>query len=327
MRIMYLAKHACGTGVPDPRDGNHAIYHHELRETLKTLGLNVFAANSYDVLHEAPPVDFVLPLLNRGGFQNSEMLAPLLLERHGKPYLGSSAILRGIADDKHAAKMTALHAGVPTMDWQVYRRGGQSIERPHFRPDRYVVKPNASSASWGLFVGASWSDAETHVRTLLAQGHDVIVEAWQPEYDIGVPVIGGADGGPVILPPLRYRPPRGKVYRSYEDKRGLSRAGEEDDLRPVAAPSLRAELERLTLMVAREFWPFDYGRFEYRHDSRTGELRFMEVNLSCNLWSKKTIARSAASVGIEYPRLIEGILGHSLARQGLLTPRREYLAA
>ena len=33
-----------------------------------------------------------------------------------------------------------------------------------------------------------------------------------------------------------------------------------------------------------------------RYDPATGDLAFMEVNLSCNLWSRKTISRSARSI-------------------------------
>ena len=35
LRIMLLAKHACGDGSHDRVDGNHAVYHHELRSTLE----------------------------------------------------------------------------------------------------------------------------------------------------------------------------------------------------------------------------------------------------------------------------------------------------
>ncbi|MHB9881123.1 D-alanine--D-alanine ligase family protein [Pacificimonas sp. ICDLI1SI03] len=318
LEILFLAKHARSSGMPHATDGNHALYHYELRETLRGLGINLQTADDYHAVMERPSADFVIPLLNRGGFQNSEMLAPLLLERSGVPFLGASSILRGIADDKHAAKLAIAHAGVPTMAWQVYRRGNHDLLPPTFRTERLVVKPNNSSASWGLAIVDGWAQAEPKVRALQAQGHDVIVERWVPEVDIGVPVIGGADGQPVILPPLQYVHDPATCFRSYEQKRGLKGDAGDDRLEPVEDPYLRCEIERLTALAAQEFWPFDYGRFEFRYDPATGALHFMEVNLSCNLWSRKTIARAAALVGISYPRLIEAILAHSLERQGLL---------
>jgi D-alanine-D-alanine ligase len=75
----------------------------------------------------------------------------------------------------------------------------------------------------------------------------------------------------------------------------------------------------------REYAPFDYGRFEFRLDVRTGEILFLEVNLNCNLWSRKTIALAASRLGWSHTDLIETILVESLDRQGLLA--RRYNAA
>lgn len=322
---MFLAKHALGNGSHDPEDGNHAVYHHELRRTLEGIGLNILAANSFEALFKRPDVDFVVTLLNRGGFQNSEMLAPLLLVRHGLRYLGASPMLRGLADDKHLMKVAARHHGVPTVDWAVYRQGTGAPVEPAFRAERFVVKPNASSASWGLRIVDSWSAAKVHVEHLQAQGYDAIVEPWVPLIDVAVPVVGGA-GGAWLLPPMMYQPPDPTTPRSYEEKRALV-AGGDDPLVPVEDPILRARLETHTRALKAELWPFDYGRFEFRYDPATGNLHFMEVNVSCNLWSKKTISRSAALLGIDHATLVETIVAYSLMRQGLLRADAIGLAA
>ena len=154
LRILFLAKHARASGTPDAVDGNHAVYHHEMRTTLEAIGLNIRVADSYESLFDRPDVDFVVTLLNRGGFQNSEMMAPLLLSWRDMPHLGASPILRGVSDDKYLSKMIASAHGVPTMPAQIFRRGGLPAE-PAFHAERLVVKPNASSASWGW----PWSTA------------------------------------------------------------------------------------------------------------------------------------------------------------------------
>ena len=77
-------------GRPPPEDGNHALYHVETREILQALGLNLVLEDNYEALFEKPDVDFVFPLLNRGGFLNSEMMLPLLCTRLGLPYLGAT---------------------------------------------------------------------------------------------------------------------------------------------------------------------------------------------------------------------------------------------
>ncbi len=70
--------------------------------------------------------------------------------------------------------------------------------------------------------------------------------------------------------------------------------------------------------VAREFEPFDYGRIEFRFDRKKGEVNFIEINLNCNLWSEKVMAKAAAAAGFSHGQLLETILAESMRRQGVL---------
>ena len=92
LKLLFIAKHALGDGSLDSADGNHSPYHHEMRTILEGLFDKLQVANSYETLFTDPGVDFVWPMLNRGGFFNSEMLCPLLCERLGVPYLGANPI-------------------------------------------------------------------------------------------------------------------------------------------------------------------------------------------------------------------------------------------
>src|SRR4028119_1064 len=123
LKIIFIAKHALWDGGLHPEDGNHAPYHVEVRDILEGLGLRLELANRYDALFDKPDVDFVFPLLNRGGFLNSEMMLPLLATRHGLPFLGASPILRGMAADSHLTKMAVHARGIPTAPWAISRRG------------------------------------------------------------------------------------------------------------------------------------------------------------------------------------------------------------
>ena len=315
LSVLFLAKHARGGGQPHPTDGSHAVYHHELLSSLQATGATVVAADDYEVLLRPPPVDFVVPLLNRGGFFNSEMLAPTLLERAGVPYLGATPILRGLSDDKHLMKTVAAQRGVPTAPWRVFRRGGWGEASV---PDwgAYIVKPNASSASWGIKRLESQAEVARHVAALHAERHDAIVEPWLGDLDIAVPVIGGDE--PWLLPAFAYNPGGTGGLRSYEEKRNLVPTDSDDPLEPIQDTALAARIEDFTRLLIPELWPFDYGRFEFRYHRASGELLFMEVNLSCNLWSKKTISRSARTQGISHDELVEHILASSMARQGVI---------
>ncbi|QEH81076.1 phosphoribosylglycinamide synthetase [Sphingomonas sp. C8-2] len=316
LRIMFIARHVHWDGGLHPTDGTHATYHREMRAVLEGMGLNLHLADGYEALFAAPDVDFVFPLLNRGGFLNSEMLLPLLCERRGIPYLGASPILRGLSDDKHLAKRVAVARGLPTAPWALFRRGAP-IDLSLCPPAaRHVVKPNASSASWGISAAHDLEDVRAAVTRLHKEGHDVIVEPFIPGHDIEVSVIT-LDGEPFVLPVQIVEQDDPGYLRTYLEKRNLI-----DDqayaIRPLDDDRIRIEATRQSIEIMREFLPFDYGRFEFRLNAATGALSFMEVNLNCNLWSRKTIAMAAAQIGWSHAELIETILTESLDRHGLL---------
>lgn len=316
LRILFIAKHAKSDGGLHPEDGTHATYHREMRDVLEEIGVNLTLADTYKVLFEAPGCDFVFPLLNRGGFLNSEMLLPLLCQRLGLPYLGASPILRGLADDKHLSKRAAAARGVPTAPWAVYRRGAP-IEMAACPPaPHYVIKPNASSASWGVSDAWDWTGVRNAVIRLHDEGHDAIVEPFIMGHDIEVSVIT-KDGEPVLLPTQIVEQADPGSLRTYAEKRNLTQ-GQGYEIRPMPAGRELELAEARAREMLREFRPFDYGRFEFRLDVRTGEVQFLEVNLNCNLWSRKTIAMAADQIGWSHRDLIETILTESLRRQGLL---------
>jgi D-alanine-D-alanine ligase len=316
LRILFIAKHARWDGGLHSDDGSHAIYHREMRLALEEIGLNLVLADDYRVLFDRPAADFVFPLLNRGGFLNSEMLLPLLCNRLGLPYLGASPILRGLADDKHLSKRMAVARGVPTAPWAIYRRGAP-IEAALCPPGaHFVIKPNASSASWGVSDAHDWKEVRAAAIRLHDEGHDAIVEPFITGHDIEVSVIT-VGGAPFVLPTQIVEQDDPGLLRTYQEKRNLC-AGQAYEIRPLAASRDLTLVEARAREMMREFMPFDYGRFEFRIDVRTGEILFLEVNLNCNLWSKKTIAMAAAQIGWSHGELVETILAESLRRQGLL---------
>lgn len=321
---MFIAKHALWGGGMHPEDGNHAIYHHEVRTTLESLNLNLRVANSYDVLFEDPDVDFVFPLLNRGGFVNSEMLIPLLCNMHRIPYVGAMPFIRGLGDDKSGSKLVCAHAGVPTAPWFCYRRGAPVEETDCPKAARWVIKPNASSASWGISDASDWAGVANAVADMHGQGHDAIVEPYLDGYDVQVAFISMGD--PVMLPMLIYEredtqklcdPALGQ-RRTYYEKRDLVANAEKASLQQFAEPEFAPKIAEYAHKVAHEFRPFDYGRIEFRLDRKTNNINFIEINLNCNLWSEKVMAKAAAVAGFSHADLLETILADSLRRNGLI---------
>ena len=317
LRVLYIAKHAHSTGSADGEDGSHATYHAEIRQVLQSLGLNLTIADDVAVLFQRPAVDFIFPLLNRAGYLNSEMMLPLLCNRLGLPYLGAGPIIRGVSDDKHLTKMIARSRGIPTADWAIYRRFNPIDPFLCPRAERLVIKPNASSASWGVRSADDWTGVRDAVAQLHAEGHDAIVEPFITGHDIEVSVIT-VNGRAVILPTMIVEQHDPAALRSYDEKRDRAPGEKSYAIRPYTDRARMGEVEAAARSMMAEFAPFDYGRFECRIDAVTGAIQFLEVNLNCNLWSRKTIAMAAGLIGWSHGELIETILCESLRRHGLV---------
>ncbi len=319
LTLLFIAKHALGDGSLHVEDGNHAVYHHEVRTILEGLGIGLQVANSYDALFTRPDgVDFVFPLLNRGGFLNSEMMLPLLCTRAGLPYIGATPILRGLSDDKHLSKLEAKERGVPTAPWAIFRRGAPvdvGICPPSLR---WVIKPNASSASWGVQDATDEAGLKGVIAAIHADGHDAIVEPFVNGSDVEVPVIT-IDGKPTIMPMMQFLQVDPEHLRTYYEKRDLVDRSNKYSLVEYARSDMATRIAEMTETLIGIFRPFDYGRFEFRVDDDTGDVQFLEVNLNCNLWSEKVFGRSALLAGMTQEDLIETIVAESMQRQGLFS--------
>jgi D-alanine-D-alanine ligase len=317
LRIMFIAKHAKWPGGLHPEDGNHALYHVEIREILEGLGLNLVLEDRYEALFDKPDVDFVFPLLNRGGFLNSEMMLPLLCTRHAIPFLGASPILRGLSDDKSLTKLAAAARGIPTAPWAIYRRGAPVEQARCPAAERMVIKPNASSASWGVQDARDWAGVEAAIASIHSEGHDAIVEPFLNGSDVEVPVVT-IDGKPVIMPMMLFEQADPSHLRTYYEKRDLVDRSQKYRLIEFDDSHWMPIIAEHTANMVEEFRPFDYGRFEFRLDREGGKVQFLEVNLNANLWSEKVYGRSAKAAGLTQEQLIETILCESLDRHGLL---------
>lgn len=68
-------------------------------------------------------------------------------------------MIRGLTNDKHFMKCVVQALGLATPPWKCYPIGGLDMTAPAFGDGRLIVKPNASSAFWGIKVVSGWAEA------------------------------------------------------------------------------------------------------------------------------------------------------------------------
>ena len=180
-----------------------------------------------------------------------------------------------------------------------------------------MIKPNASSASWGVQDAQDWAGVEAAIASIHSEGHDAIVEPFLNGSDVEVPVIT-IRGEPVIMPMMLFEQADPSHLRTYYEKRDLVDRAQKYRLVEFDDSEWMPRIAEYTRAIASEFRPFDYGRYEFRLDREGGKVQFLEVNLNANLWSQKVYGRSAKLAGLTQEQLIETILAESLARHGLL---------
>ncbi|PCI60133.1 MAG: phosphoribosylglycinamide synthetase [Kordiimonadales bacterium] len=309
LKVLFLAKHALAGGAFDSNDGSHATYHDEIRGCLEKLNIQLEISNTYEVLFQPIEHNFIFTLFNRGGFRNSEILASCLSEYHSVPYLGAPPSMRGFGDDKHLTKMMYQNLDIATPQWQIYRTCDHSAPRPSFEAERYVIKPNNSSASWGIDHGTDWDALRPVVQKLLRDNHDVIVEEYVPGVDVTVPCIGA--GKPWILYPMLNPASDDINIVTYAQKRGFEQGS---SIELMEDHGKFPELIDHTKRVNEFIWPYDYGRFDYRIEPN-GKVWALEFNLSCNLGSQRAICQSAKALGYSQQDIVESVLANSLERQ------------
>src|SRR5688572_10203287 len=143
--------------------------------------------------------------------------------------------------------------------------------------ERWVIKPNASSASWGVHDATDRAGVRQAIGEIHDDKHDALVEPFLAGSDVEVPVI--TVGEPVILPKMIFRQADPDHLRTYYEKRDLVDRSAKYSLDPFADERVSALISQYTEKLYAEYRPFDYGRFEFRVNEGTGEVTFLEVNL------------------------------------------------
>jgi D-alanine-D-alanine ligase len=316
----------------DPENCARADIRGTAEDVLRGLGTEEYAVDSLGVTGDllgvteqisahAPDVVFNL-CESIDGASSLEPLLPLLLERAGLAYTGSSPLTLGLALHKHKAKGVLRGAGVPTPEAAVLTSADLSQVDLSFP---LIVKPVREDASVGISRDSVVHDRaalERQVTFVLARYRQpALVERYIEGREIYVSMLERS-GAEVEILPLheidfsRMPADRPRIV-SFEGK-WVETSPEFSGTKPVPCTDLSAAVLAEIGRVARAAFAAmelrDYARLDLRL-SADGVPYVIDVNPNCDLSAGAGFARAACAAGFGYGDLVRRIVELALPRR------------
>lgn len=314
-RVLFHTRYA--TDLTEERRqavGQTVYYHWQVLRHLRGLGLNVTPGSDPAMLFSDLPFDYIYFTQVEGTFAGHELFVPCMAALRGIAYLGPSAPIRALSEDKVLGKVLASSIGVGVAKHHVIDPGASGIADLSL-PGHWVLKPRTGVMSDGIaFIDgeAGWRKAIAMAADPRHGGREFVAEEFVPGLNLAVPVIEG-------LPPrsLSVFHERGEPRNNILTESGKEGKSADYASAPYFGPGAREALaaaERLAAAIA----PFDYARFDFRFDPNQNRLVFLEVNMNCAIGPGSVVANAAQRCGIDYQMLIGHVFTHSLRRQSHL---------
>jgi D-alanine-D-alanine ligase len=238
-------------------------------------------------------VDLVFPILHGAGGEDGTIQT--LIERTGKPYLGSGIAASQLCFDKVAYKRLLQQHLIATPDSDMVDAAG--FKRSPLSDQPYVLKPASGGSSIDTFIIRDPAAADLDaIADAFGRYAKLLLEELIEGVEITVPVLDGK-----ALPVIEIVPPHGQEF-DYSNKYN----GETAELCPpqhvnaadqTAAQRLAESIHQLA---------------GCRHLSRTDiiitpehELYVLETNTLPGMTGESLFPRSAAVSGLAWPQLVE----------------------
>ncbi|MEO0512329.1 MAG: ATP-grasp domain-containing protein [Planctomycetota bacterium] len=254
--------------------------------------------------------DVVFPILHGPWGEGGPMQE--LLERDGRPYLGSRPRAARFAMDKLATKRAVVDVASPVA-------GPLNAAVPPELP--CVIKPNGEGSSVGLFVVRTlddWHAALTKIDRDETAGRSWMFEAFLPGPELTVPLFDRGSGLEP-LPVVRIDPAAG----TYDYAAKYERSDTRYTVDPPLGSSVTDTLASSALAVARAVGVRHLARVDFMLDS-AGMPSLLEINTMPGFTATSLLPMSAAAVGLSMPDLADHLAGLVLADNDAPGPPRPH---
>ena len=231
------------------------------------------------------------------------------LEMEEIPYTGSGVLGSAIAMDKVSSKRMFEQAEISTPEFMVlkekdYRKNKEGvkekIENKFSLP--VVVKPALEGSSLGLSITKESSDLIADIDQAFEYDKEILIEDYIPGHEITVGILGNEELE--ALPVIEIRP-RDGVY-DYEAK--YTKGATEFIIPAELEQEVYDQAQELSLQAHQVLNCQGVSRVDLRV-SPEGKVYILEVNTIPGMTETSLLPQAAAQVGLEFPELVEKILG------------------
>ncbi len=294
-----------------------------IRGALEAAGVRVRLLEADAALPEklrAGGVDIVFNIAEGTNGRGREAQVPAILSFFGIPFTGSDETTLCMALDKALTKRYLSTFGIRTPAYFTVESTDFTIPEGMRFP--VIVKPDCEGSSKGI-ADCAVADTPAELDALIGRdlslyGPPLLAEEFIDGREFTVGLLGSG-GDTQVFEPMEIcyrRPERENRIYSYRVKRDYSRYVE---YRCPAAldTDTAAAMKQTALRIHQALGCRDFSRVDFRL-SPAGEIYFIEINPLPGLAPGYSDYPMLAQLcGVEYPRLVLGVLNSALKRYGL----------
>lgn len=257
------------------------------------------------------PGDVVFPVLH-GAFGEGGPLQDLL-ERDGRPYVGSRPGAARTAMDKVASKLAAAALGIPTTKTCVVNRGDSEVPIPL----PLVMKPVHDGSSVGLHLcadRAGYERARSEVDRDIDQnpGRAYMAERLIVGRELTQPLVVGESGELEAMPAIEITPLNG----AYDYDAKYIRNDTKYTIDPELPGSVARDVRAWSLSLSSNLGVKHVCRVDYLLERGTDRAWFLEINTMPGFTDHSLVPKAAASRGIQMPALCDRLVRAALRDHG-----------
>lgn len=214
------------------------------------------------------------------------------------PYTGSGVLSSALAMNKVMAKQVFVQNGLPTPDWQVFKRGVDLAPYKTTLEYPLVVKPARDGSSVGLSICYSKDQLDEAVELAFQYDRVILLEEYISGMEVTVATLLDR-----ALTSIEIAPKNG--FYDYENK---YTAGKTDYIIPARlGAETQGLLGELALKTCRVLDIRTYSRVDFRV-REDGEPFILEVNTLPGATETSLVPKAAAHDGISFSQLIKQLV-------------------